>query len=167
METPHILNRDEILAAEKDDAGRPILPFEYVHVPEWNGSVCVQGLTGTARDRFEGTLVRQRGRKLEQNLENFRAKLIAQSLVDKPGGSLLFGERDIPALGQKSATALERVYGVAQRLSRLTPEDVEELTKELGEDLSDDSGSDLLLPSENQTSLDSNDESEATSSQSG
>jgi len=158
METPHILSRDEILKAELDAEGNPVLPWEQVHVPEWGGTVIVQGLTGTARDAFEGSLVIQRGRKLETNVTNFRAKLVAQSLVDKPGGKLLFTEKDVPALGQKSATALERVYDVAQRLSRLTPQDVEELTKELGEDQSDDSGSDLHLLSGNQTSPDSSDE---------
>ena len=141
-DTPHILSRDEILKAEVDEHGRPLLPWEYVHVPEWGGTVVVQGLTGTGRDRFEGTLVRQRGRKTEANLENFRAKLIAQSLVDVPGGKLLFTEKDVPELGRKSASALERVYNVAVKLSKLSPDDVEELTKDLGEDLSDGSGSD-------------------------
>jgi hypothetical protein len=132
----HILSRGEILAADTT------LPTETVPVPEWGGSVIVQGLSGTARDAFESTLVKQRGRKSESNLENFRAKLLVRSLVDEKG-NLLFVEKDIPALGRKSAIALERVYEVAQRLSRLTPEDVEELTEELGEDQSGDSGSDL------------------------
>jgi len=150
--TPHILSRTEILEAEVDEHGRPVMPWEYVHVPEWGGTVVVQGLTGTGRDRFEGTLVRQKGRKTEANLENFRAKLIAQSLVDVPGGKLIFTEADIPVLGRKSAAALERVYSVATKLSKLSSEDVEELTKELGEDLSGDSGSDSLWPSDTEAS---------------
>ena len=162
-ETPHILSRDEILKAETDDFGRPVLPKETVEVPEWGGSVIVRGLSGTGRDAFEGTLVKQRGRKLEANVENFRAKLLAQSIVDEQG-KLLFTEKDVPALGRKSAVALERVYAVAQRLSRLSPEDVEELTEELGEEESDGSGSDSLSPSESLTSLASSNESEATNS---
>jgi hypothetical protein len=137
----HILTREEIWAAEKT------LPTEIVPVPEWGGSVIVRGLTGTDRDAFEATLLKQRGRKQEANLENFRAKLIVRSVVDEKG-SLLFGERDISRLGQKSALALERVYEVAQRLSKLSPEDVEELTADLGKDQSDDSGTDLQDTSE-------------------
>jgi len=153
METPHILTREEILKAELDAEGRPILPYEYVDVPEWGGSVCVQGLDGLGRDRFENSLVRQRGRKVESNIENFRAKLIAQSVVAEPGGKLLFTQLDIPVLARKSASALERVYSVATRLSRLSSTDVEELTEELGEDPSDGSGSDLQGTSELDPSL--------------
>jgi hypothetical protein len=151
-ETPHILSRDEILHAEQDSSGKIKLPTETVPVPEWGGSVIIQGLSGTARDAFEGTLVKSRGRKVEQNLDNFRAKLLVQSIVDEKG-SLLFGEKDIRTLGQKSAAALERVYSVAMRLSRLTPEDVEELTEDLGEDQSDGSGSDSQVTSEPDLSL--------------
>jgi hypothetical protein len=141
-ETPHILSRDDILRAEVDSLGRPLLPTERVDIPEWGGTVIIRGLTGTARDTFEGTLVRQRGRKVESNLENFRSKLLVQSIVDEQG-NLLFSEKDVQALGRKSAAALERAYTVAMRLSRLTPEDVEELTETLGEEKSDGSGSDL------------------------
>jgi hypothetical protein len=151
-ETPHILSRDEILRAELDAFGKPLLPTEQVPVPEWSGTVIVRGLTGSARDTFEGTLVKQRGRKVESNLENFRAKLLVQSIVDEQG-NLMFTERDVQALGRKSAAALERVYSVAMRLSRLTPEDVEELTTELGEEQSGDSGSDSQDISEPEASL--------------
>ena len=167
MDTPHILSREEILKAEVGADGRVQLPYEFVVVPEWNGTVCIQGLSGSGRDRFEGTLVRQRGRKVEQNLENFRAKLIAQSIVDEPGGKLLFKEADIPVLGQKSAVALERVYSVASRLSRLSPEDVEELTKELGEGESDGSGSDSQDTSDTDPSLSASATSPQLSSLSG
>jgi hypothetical protein len=148
--TPHILSRDDILKAELDDQGRPLLPWENVHVPEWGGNVVVQGLTGRGRDKFEGMLVRQRGKKFEQNLDNFRTKLLAMSIVDSPGGKLLFTELDVPVLASKSASAIERVYNVAVRLSRLSPDDVEELTEELGEDPNADSGSDSLDTSDSQ-----------------
>jgi len=140
MVTPHILSRDEILKAELDSSGNVVLPTETVEVPEWHGSVIVRGLSGTARDAFEQSLIIQRGRKQETNLANFRAKLVAQSVVDE-SGKTMFTEKDIDVLGSKSASALERVYAVAGRLSRLTNDDVEELTKALGEVPSDSSGS--------------------------
>lgn len=161
MDTPQllskILGRNDILKAELDANGRPVLPHETVEVPEWGGSVIVRGLSGTGRDAFEQTLVKQRGRKTEANLTNFRAKLMAYSVVDEHD-QLLFREEDIPILGRKSAIALERVYAVAMRLSRLSADDVEELTKELGEDQSDDSGFDSPLPLASQTSRSSSKE---------
>jgi hypothetical protein len=39
---------------------------------------------------------------------------------------------DINTLGQKSAAALDRVYEVAARLSKISKEDVDELAKNSG-----------------------------------
>ena len=158
MDTPHVLSRDDILRAEVDEHGQPMLPTETVEVPEWGGSVIVRGLSGTGRDTFEASLVLQRGKKQEANLANFRAKLLAHSLVDE-AGRLLFTAADVPMLGRKSAIALERVYEVAQRLSRLSPDDVDELTAELGNDQSDGSGSDSQDTSDTDPSLTLNDTS--------
>jgi hypothetical protein len=99
---------------------------ETVDVPEWKGTVLVQGLTGDERDDFEATCVQGRGRKTEVNLRNFRAKLVVRACRDAEG-QRLFGDDDAPALGRKSAAAINRVFEVAARLSGLTEEDMEEL----------------------------------------
>lgn len=128
------LTRDQILTAQ--DISR-----EEVHVPEWwDGTVLVQGLNGEERDALEGSMIKGKGKNAEVNLANLRAKLVARSIVDEDGNRL-FSDHDIPALAKKSAAALDRVYTVAQRLSRITQEDVDELTKNSETAPSEGSGS--------------------------
>lgn len=126
-----ILTRDAILQAQD-------LPRELVEVPQWGGSVYVRALTGAERDTFETSIVEQRGKSTKMNLKNIRAKLVALSVVDEEGNRI-FSDADASALGKKSAAALDKVFEVAQRLSGLRPEDVEELSKNFGSDQSEDS----------------------------
>ena len=128
------LTRDAILQA--DD-----LLFEDVEIPEWGGMVRVRGLTGAERDAFEAEIVEQRGKKTRLNMQNFRAKLVARSVVNGDG-QRLFSDKDAHALGKKSAAALNRVFEVAQRLSGLSDKDVEELVENFAEGQSDGSTSD-------------------------
>lgn len=116
-----LLTRDAILQA-KD------LPTEDVEVPEWGGTVRVRALTGAERDAFEQSIIEQRGKSTKMNLQNMRAKLVALTVVDEEGNRI-FSDEDAKLLGQKSASALNRIFEVAQRLSGLTPADVDELTK--------------------------------------
>lgn len=113
------LTRDAILKAQD-------LPVEEVEVSEWGGVVRVRGLTGAERDAFEQSIVEQRGKNTRMNLRNIRAKLVALTVVDE-NGNRIFSDEDAEALGKKSAAALDRIFAVAQRLSGLRPEDVEEL----------------------------------------
>lgn len=115
------LTRDEILKALD-------LPTEELEVPEWGGSVLVRGMTGTERDAFEVEIVSMHGKKAELQRENIRAKLVARCIVDDEG-KRVFTDADVEKLGQKSASALDRVFEVAQRLSGLTKGDVEALEK--------------------------------------
>lgn len=123
-----ILTKQQILDA--DD-----LQVETVEVPEWGGEVFVRGLSGTERDAWEQSIIdmkqaaaRRNGAGLDYDFANFRAKLVARCIVDEDG-QRLFGESEIGLLGRKSAAALDRVFTVAQRLSGLSSQDVEELTK--------------------------------------
>ena len=117
-----LLTREAILQA-KD------LPYEDVAVPEWGGKVRVRALTGAERDRFEASIVEQRGKAGPRlNTANIRAKLVALCCVDEQGNRL-FSDEDAELLGRKSAAALNRVFEVAQRLSGLTQADMEELEK--------------------------------------
>jgi hypothetical protein len=119
----------------------PDLTSEEVEVPEWGFRLRVRSLTGTERDAFEASLLQTRGKDREINLRNMRAKLVAQS-VRKADDSRVFSDTQVEALGRKNAAALQRVFRVAQRLSGLAEDEVEELTRELGEDPSVGSGSD-------------------------
>ena len=119
----------------------PDLHDELVDVPEWGYRLRVRSLTGTERDAFEISLLEARGKSREVNLRNMRAKLVAAS-VRKADDSRVFTDGQVEALGKKNAAALQRVFRVAQRLSGLAEDEVDELTRELGEDPSVGSGSD-------------------------
>lgn len=116
-----ILGREQILSAQD-------LEKELVEVKEWGGAVYVRALTGTERDAFEASMVDQRGKSRTINLKNLRARLCALTICDEEGNRL-FSDADVEELGKKSAAALTRVFEVAQRLSGLSQEDVEELGK--------------------------------------
>lgn len=116
-----LLSKEAILGAED-------MRTQDVPVPEWDGTVRVKGLTGAERDAFESEIVQRNGKNITQNLKNIRARLVVMTVVDE-AGARVFGFRDIEALGEKSAKALDRVFSVAQELSGLRDEDVDELAK--------------------------------------
>jgi len=129
-----LLNKQAILDVQDID-------IEKVEVPEWDGYVFVKGMTGMERDTFEASIVQQRGKDARVNMVNIRAKLAAQTICDEEGVRL-FTDKDVHALGKKSANALQRVFDVAQRLSGITGDDVDELAAELEENPSEGSASD-------------------------
>tara|TARA_R100001086_G_scaffold45606_1_gene20170 strand:+ start:379 stop:723 length:345 start_codon:yes stop_codon:yes gene_type:complete len=111
-----MLSKDEILLA--DD-----LRKELVTVPEWGGEVLLRELRGRERDSFEeGSLDAKRN----VTMANMRARLVALSAIDEEG-ERLFTAKEAQELGGKSATALNRLFEVACRLSGITEADVEEL----------------------------------------
>lgn len=136
------LSREDVLAIND-------LQKEEVFVSEWDAWVWVRALTGTERDAFEASLVSEktirRGRKSETtreaNLNNLRARLCALTMCDEEGNRL-FSDADVRELGKKSASALNKVFEVAQRLSGLSDDDVEELAGNSPDDPNDDSTSD-------------------------
>src|SRR6266705_6281888 len=127
------LTRDAILAAAA-------LKTEEADVPEWGGVVLVRELRGRERDEWEASLAVQRGRQMVPDVANMRAKLVARTVV---GDDLepVFSQRDVAALGELSAAALDRVFEVASRLSGLNPDSVEEMGKASGSNLPGDSAS--------------------------
>ena len=130
-----ILNRQLILDAIDQK-------IEQVEVPEWGGTVFVRSLNGTERDAYETEMVRfgTDGKPKEVRLQNMRAKLCALTICDETGNRL-FSDKDVDALGEKNAAVLQKVFGVAQRLSGLTKRDMIELADGLKKDQSDGSTS--------------------------
>lgn len=118
-----ILSKEDIVNARD-------LKIEKVEIPEWEGIVCVRGLTGTERDDFEESIYLGKSGSQEMNFRNFRAKLVSLTMVDEEGNRL-FSLDDVEELGKKSANALERIYRVAEKLSGFRKKDVDELTKNL------------------------------------
>lgn len=126
-----LLNKEAILNAQD-------LQHEDVFVEEWKGTVRVRALTGAERDAFEASIVEGKGKNVKTNLKNIRAKLVALTVINE-NGERLFNDHEAQALGTKSASALDKVFEVAQRLSGLRDEDVEELAKNSESDQSEDS----------------------------
>lgn len=113
------LSRDRLLSATT-------LPRESVAIPELDGTVIVQGLSGAQRDAFEASIFKQRGKTRELQMQNLRARLVALCVVDATGARV-FQDEDAAALGQTRADILDRIFGVAQHLSGLREQDVDEL----------------------------------------
>ena len=102
---------------------------EEVEVPEWGGSVVVKGMTGYERDNFEASIVEMRKGGNKVHMDNIRAKLVSRTVIDPDTGDRMFSSADIELLGSKSAAALDRIFSVAQRMSKLSDEDIQELEK--------------------------------------
>lgn len=128
-----LLGREAILAATS-------LKTEDVEVPEWGGTVRVRELTGTELDAYQASMRQQKGKNYVLNEANIRAKLVVRSVVGDEG-ERLFSDQDAAALGKLSAAALDRVFEVAARLSRISDEDVEEMAKNSEADQSEGSTS--------------------------
>ena len=116
-----MLSKEQILAAED-------LSTETIHVPEWGGDVVIKELTGAQKDAFEQTTFTRNGKNYEVNLTDMRARLCAISIVGEDG-SRMFCDREIKALGGKSAKALDRVFSACQRLNGMTNDEIDEMSK--------------------------------------
>jgi len=111
-----VLSKEQILQA--DD-----LKTETVEVPEWDGEVLLRELRGRERDAFEeGSMDKQRN----VTMTNMRARLVALSAINEEG-ERLFSAKEANELGNKSATALNRLFEVCCRLSGITSDDVDKL----------------------------------------
>lgn len=128
------LSRDAILAAEDRT-------YDEVECPEWGGAVRLRSITGGQRDRYEQSLVEQRGNNRQMNLRNARAKLIVLCAVDEQDRPL-FTESDVAALSRKNAKPLDRLFDACRKLTGLSDDDVDKLTEDFGGAQSDDSGTD-------------------------
>lgn len=118
-DAPLALTRDAILAV--DDLIR-----EEVRMPEWGGTVWVRSLTGAERDAWEMLAFTVEDGIAKANEDNVRARLAALTVCDEKG-DLIFTIEDIEALGQKSATAMNRLYDAASRVNAVSNADIEEL----------------------------------------
>lgn len=101
--------------------------LQQLEVPEWGGAVWIRTMTATERDAFEQEFVDLRqGKTKSGTVANVRAKFAARILCDG-NGARLFEDKDIPELGRKSASALDRVFDAGMKLNGFSKADVEEL----------------------------------------
>ncbi len=96
---------------------------ETVNVPEWDVDIEVRGMSGLQRAKFLRNSTDKEG---EVAFEKFYPQLLIATCFDPESGEQLFDPADADALNTKAGAALERVAGVAQRLSGLGGVDVEE-----------------------------------------
>jgi len=120
-----LMGRADILGAQ--DIGYEDIDLS--DVPGW-GAVRIRDLTAAERDRLEASLVKevrtQRGVRREVRLDNVRAAYCAACICDESLQPIFFTD-DVLALGQKSARALDRIFGRVQARNGLTDRDVESL----------------------------------------
>ena len=99
-----------------------------IEVPEWGGTVRIREMTGSERDLYEADIYKIVNGKPEIIRENFRAKLVARTLVGE-SGNRLFTDKEIVLLGKKNARALNHVYEIAQSLNGLSVEEADDIEK--------------------------------------
>lgn len=104
---------------------------EDVEVPEWGGWVQIRAMTGAARDKFESGMVREVGKgktaRTVKDYRNVRARGCALCIVEPDTDKLMFTTEEVIALGQKSASALDRVFTRCMKISKISEEDVKEI----------------------------------------
>jgi hypothetical protein len=110
--------RERILAA--DD--RPIEP---VPVPEWDCIVYLRTLSAGERERWEEQAREGGGARTRHEI---RASLVVLAACDEDGRPV-FTTADVPALCNKSARAVMRLFDRALKLNDFSGEDVERLEK--------------------------------------
>jgi len=118
-----MITKDRILATND-------LATTTVEVPEWGCSVTIREMTGAQRDSWDSMLASKYDQKTKRMMstKNLRAKMVQLSVIDE-SGSLMFSDKEVDALSEKSANALTRIFEAAQHLNHMTDEDVEELEK--------------------------------------
>ena len=112
--------------------------IEKVDCPEWGElgkQIHVRTMSGKSRDAYEMGIVNARKKDDEGFLFNMRASLAVACCCDVDG-KLLFEPKDADRLGNMSAAALDRIFTVGQRLSKMSTEDVKEMEKSLESDQS-------------------------------
>jgi len=92
-----------------------------VQVPILGGSVYVKEMTAGERDRFEVE-------HIKSGENDFRARMAAATVCDADG-VLLFGPGDVPKLSSLPADALTEIALAANKVNRMSADDVEELSK--------------------------------------
>lgn len=116
-----------------------LLPEEQVDVPEWQRVVTLRGWTARERDAFEedslqraqkksgnGAGARRGQQPLTADLANFRARLIARTIVED-GQRVFASAKGEELLGAQPAQIIDRLFTVAQRLHGMSNQDVESL----------------------------------------
>lgn len=102
------MTRDQLLAL------RPAPP-EAVALPNGQGTAYVRAMNGAQRDAYEAD---HAARPEGQQMQNFRARLLAYTLCDE-SGCLIFTPADVEQIGQMDGTITTALFAAAARLNGL------------------------------------------------
>ena len=130
-------NIDDILAIHDKE-------FEDVEVPEWDVIVRVAVMSGADRDSWELSMmtIDSSGKDTSLNTQGLsRANLLSRCIIDVDFNRLFVTDEQIKALSNKSAVVLDRLYEVAQRINKISDDDIEDLEKNSPAAQNGDSGS--------------------------
>jgi hypothetical protein len=101
------------------------LRVESVSLPDGR-MVHVRELTAKERDEFEAAVTATRGRRVEVNLTNVRARLVVATICDETGKRIL-ADSDVAMVGDMPAAVIDPIYAAAARLSGLSGRDEDDL----------------------------------------
>jgi hypothetical protein len=88
-------------------------------------TVFVREMSARQRDGYEATLFSKKGKTMEPNLKDIRAKLAVATCCDADG-NLIFCPEDVEYLSQQSVKALDRICEAARKLNGLNDDGVDE-----------------------------------------
>ena len=111
------LTKDDIFKA--DD-----LPTKDMDIPEWGGTLTIRTLTGAERDEWESAFVNQD----KIDIRGLKSRLVQLTTMNGDGQQM-FTKADLQKINSKSASVIDRIFQVSQRLSGLTKEDAEEMVE--------------------------------------
>lgn len=115
-----MLNKDQIIAA------RDIKKKE-LEIPEWGGSVTIQGLSAEVAAKFKDDNYKDDGSPAVSEAI-IMANLAALTIVGENGGRV-FDDESAKELSKKSVAVIKRIFDVAADLSGLGADDVEDEEK--------------------------------------
>lgn len=107
------------------------LAREKVYLPEIDsdpneGYVFIREMTALERDRLDASMFGNGN--TGNNWDDMRARIIA-NVTEDDHGNKIFNSGDIKSLSDMGSSVIDRMFGVAQRLSGITSQDVEEMRK--------------------------------------
>ena len=119
------------------------LPLVPLSVPEWQGKVYVRTISNEERDAWEQAASDQTkgtGENAKMKIAGLKARLVALAAADAQGKPL-FSVKQITALQQKSASAINRIFRAAKKQAGIGDDEIEELAKNSSDGRKDGPGS--------------------------
>ena len=109
---------DDIILADKK-------PLKAVEVPDWGLTVYIKQLTVGERDSYESEIFNASKERKGALMDDPRSKFLFRTLCDSEGKPLC---KEYSQLKSLSSRPMELLFQEAQKVNRLTDEDIEELS---------------------------------------